>query len=240
MELQCEVAKILIPGACWLSKYSGDEESMKDRPVVARESRKMWWIDVILFLSGIVSALSGIYFLAFPAGYQGGRNPWYNVAIIFDRHTWADIHLWSGVIMIAAAIIHLVVHWKWVTRTARKIGKELSSQYQTVNNSTRFNIGINALLGIGFLFVAVSGIYFLFVPGGRWAYDPMLLWGKVTWDLIHTWAGVVMISAALIHFGIHWRWVKNITRKMLASILPGQAEASPAEERSQAGWQGAK
>ncbi len=29
-----------------------------------------------------------------------------------------------------------------------------------------------------------------------------------------------MIVAAVVHFWIHWRWVKNVTRKLLLSLLP--------------------
>ncbi len=34
-----------------------------------------------------------------------------------------------------------------------------------------------------------------------------------TWDVIHTWSGVLMVLAALLHFVIHWRWAVNVTER---------------------------
>jgi hypothetical protein len=68
-------------------------------------------------------------------------------------------------------------------------------------------------------------VYFLFVPDGGYqggrnpGWDPHILWSRTTWDLIHTWAGVVLIIAAVIHFAIHWRWVKNITKRFFLSVV---------------------
>jgi hypothetical protein len=57
--------------------------------------------------------LSGIYFLFVPfGGYRGGRNPVYGVTILFSRHAWDGLHTWSGVLMIAAAVFHLTIHWQ--------------------------------------------------------------------------------------------------------------------------------
>jgi hypothetical protein len=38
--------------------------------------------------------------------------------------------------------------------------------------------------------------------------------------LIHTWSGVVVSVAAVVHFAIHWRWVKNVTLQLVGSLLP--------------------
>jgi hypothetical protein len=57
----------------------------------------------------------------------------------------------------------------------------------------------------------------------------VILFNSAAWDLIHTWAGVIMISAIVIHFWIHWRWVTNVTSRFFLSLWqrPGLAQ-SPA------------
>ena len=66
-------------------------------------TRLNWLIDAVVVVGGILAGLSGIYFLYLPSGgYQGGRNPMYGVTILFGRHTWEDVHLWGGVLMMAA------------------------------------------------------------------------------------------------------------------------------------------
>lgn len=200
---------------------------MSIRPV-SQQTQKNWWIDAVLFTSALVAALSGIYFLFLPTGgYQGGRNPLYNVQILFTRHTWDDLHTWGGIAMIAVAIIHLVIHWSWVTNMAKRTWNELTGKCGCMNARGRWNLNLNILVAISFLLTALSGVYLLFVPGGRGTPDLMFLFTRTTWDLIHTWAGVTLITAVVIHLAIHWKWVTKVTSKMIKMLFPGQSIQEP-------------
>jgi preprotein translocase subunit SecY len=195
---------------------------------VSKQTQKNWWIDTALFVSAIVAALSGIYFLFLPSGgFQGGRNPLYNIQILFTRQTWDDLHTWGGVAMIAAAAIHLAIHWPWVVSMARRTWNELTGQCGCMNPRGRSNLILNVIVATSLLVTAISGVYFLFVPGGRWAADPMILFTRTSWDLIHTWAGVALIAAAIIYFAIHWKWVAKVTRKMIGMITPSRSVQQP-------------
>jgi cytochrome b subunit of formate dehydrogenase len=204
------------------------------------QTRKNWLIDVAVFLGGLVAALTGIYFLFVPSGgYQGGRNPMYGITILFDRHTWSDLHLWGGILMIAAVAVHFAIHWAWVKRMSGRVASGMRSQGANLSRGSKVNVAINLLIAISFLLCALSGVYFIFGPSGGYeggrnlAYDPGFLFSRVTWDLIHTWSGVVMIVAAVVHFAIHWRWVKNVTARFFLSLLPQpQPGQSPAAGRS--------
>jgi preprotein translocase subunit SecY len=191
------------------------------------QTRKNWLIDAAVFVGGVLAALSGIYFLFLPSGgYEGGRNPMYGITILFGRHTWDDLHTWGGVLMLAAVAIHLTIHWRWVTMMARRVANALLARGNKLSKGTKFNVAIDALVAVSFLLCAVSGIYFLFAPSGGLqggsnpGWDPNLLFSRTTWDLIHTWSGTVLITTAVIHFAIHWRWVKNVTAKFFLSLLP--------------------
>jgi hypothetical protein len=189
--------------------------------------RKKWLLDATVFLSGLVVALSGIYFLFIPSGgYQGGRNPMYGVTILsplieaqVSRHTWEDTHTWSGVLMIAIAVLHFAIHWRWVKVMSKQTVKALLSRETKLSKGPRLNVTINVVVAVSFLLTAVSGIYFLFAPSGGFqggrsiGWDPTFLFSRMTWDLIHTWAGVVFIGAAVVHFWIHWRWIKTMTKR---------------------------
>jgi hypothetical protein len=189
--------------------------------MMSKQTKKNWWIDLVLFSSALIAALSGIYFLFLPTGgYQGGRNPLYNLQVLFSRQTWDDLHTWGGVAMIVAAIIHLVIHWSWVVNMTRRILNELTAKGTRMNARGRWNLILNVVVGISFLLTALSGIYFLFVPGGRGASDPMILFTRTTWDLMHTWAAIVLIVAAVTHIAIHWKWVTKVTGNMLV-MKPG-------------------
>lgn len=200
---------------------------MRFQSTISKQTRDNWYVDVGLFTSAILAALSGVYFLFFvQGGYQGGRNPLANVTLLFDRHTWNDLHTWAGVAMIIIAVIHIVIHWSWFVSMVRRMLKEIKGQVGRMNPRGRWNLVLNLLVAICFLLTVVSGIYFLFTPHGPGAADSQFILDRTIWDLIHTWAGVVLIEAALVHIAIHWRWVVKVTAKLVNSPFMGFSPTS--------------
>lgn len=190
---------------------------------MSNQTRANWLIDLAVFIGGILAGLSGIYFLFLPSGgYQGGRNPMYGITIFFERHTWSDIHLWGGVLMIAAIAVHLTIHWEWVKRMSRRSVKAVLGRNGSLSRGSWLNIAIDLAVAISFMVCALTGIYFLFAPSGglQGGSDTGFLFSRTTWDLIHTWSGVMLGVAAAIHFAIHWRWVKNVSARFFLSLRP--------------------
>jgi len=176
-----------------------------------------WQIDSILFLSALAVTASSLYFLFFPGGYQGGRNPSYNAVVLFNRTEWDLIHTWSGIFMIFIAVIHFLLHWRWFLRMGSRLILQLRGKAKPLNRNAWINLITDATIAVSFFAAALSGIYFLFVPSGRTA-DPMFLFSRTTWDLLHTWSGILMIIAIVIHFLIHWRWIINVARRMIHPV----------------------
>jgi cytochrome b subunit of formate dehydrogenase len=200
---------------------------------VSKQTRNNWLIDAAVFIGALVAAISGTYFLFLPSGgYQGGRNPFYGITILFSRQTWNDLHTWFGVLMIAAVAVHFAIHWNWVKGMAKRMAKSVAGKGARMNRHGVFNVAVDATVAIGFLLAAVSGVYFMFVPGGGRAADPLFIFSRTTWDLIHTWSGVAMIIAAIIHFAIHRNWVTKVTAKVFRSLSPA---GKPAVQRPVAG-----
>ena len=197
---------------------------MKNAVRISRQTQQNWLIDAAVFAGALLVGLTGIYFLYLPSGgYEGGRNPAYGLTILFGRGTWSDLHVWGGVLMILAVVIHFAIHWQWVKMMSRRIGRTIVGRGNGFSRGGKINLSINLVIGLSFLITAVSGIYFLFLPhgyqGGRNpGWDPGLLFSRTTWDLVHTWSAVVMILAASLHFFIHWRWVVNVTRRFFLSL----------------------
>jgi uncharacterized membrane protein len=187
---------------------------------LSARTRTNWLINASVFIGGVIAGLSGIYFLFIPSGgYQGGRNVLYGVQVFFNRTTWDDLHTWGGVIMIGAVALHITIHWDWIVMMVKRILSALRSKGAQMSKGAKVNVMVDVVIAISFLLVAISGIYFLFAPTGGFqggsnvGWDPGFLFSRTTWDLIHTWAGVVMIGAAAVHFIIHWRWIKNVTAR---------------------------
>ncbi len=201
---------------------------------VSGVTRRIWWIDLGLFSSALLASLSGIYFLFLPVGgYQGGRNPWHGIQFLFTRQNWDLIHTWTGVAMIIIAALHLILHWHWVVNMARRMWQELRGHSSGLNLRGRYNLIINTLIGSSFVLAAISSVYFLYFPGSRSSLSPVILFSRSSWDLLHTWSGVVMILAAALHFVIHWKWVTKVTMKIGASLGTTRNHPSPSAAKIQ-------
>ena len=184
---------------------------------LSKQTRQNWQIIAFLFLSMIVASLSGVYFLYFPEGFMGGRNPLYNVTVIFNRTTWNVIHTWSGVGMIVVALLHIIIHWKWISSMSKKVMNELLAGTSKLSKFGKINVAFNFMIGLTGLITAISGVYFLFDTSNSHTAQAMFLFNRTTWDLIHTWAGVLMIIAFILHFAIHWKWVTKVTRRYFSN-----------------------
>lgn len=190
----------------------------KQKSTLTPKLRNNWWIDMILGLSAVLAIVSSLYFLVFPVGgYQGGRNPQYDLTVIFSRQTWDILHTWFGVGMILAAAIHIIIHWRWITGTLARTWRVVTGRRKGFGLRLSYNIFLDAVVALSFLVCAISGMYFMyFAPRG--AVSQVFIFDGTTWDLIHTWSGVIMVIAAVLHFVLHWKWVTNITGKMLKKL----------------------
>ena len=215
---------------------------IKPKARMSMQTRTNWLIDAAVFIGGVLAALSGVYFLFLPSGgYRGGRNPAYGIEILFGRHTWSDLHVWTGVLMIAAVAIHFAIHWSWVKMMGRRMFKAIGNGGSNMSKGAKMNVALDALVGISFLICAVSGVYFLFAPSGGLygtaaaGQEATFLFSRTAWDMLHTWSGVVLVAGGVIHFAIHWRWVKNVTLKFFLSLWPQPAAEQRLEPRKAAG-----
>ncbi len=191
---------------------------MQNKNTGSNKTRRNWIVDAALLVGTLIASLSGVYFLIFPdGGYMGGRNPYYGIRIIFDRTGWEWIHTWLSLGMIAIALLHIILHWKWVVSTTKRVARDIFTRHKSNMNSKGWqNVIVDGAIGLGFIISAISGVYFLFVGESRGGLvpDPMFLFSRTAWDLIHTWSSVLFISGFLMHFAIHWGWVTKVTRKI--------------------------
>ena len=188
-------------------------------PSVSNVTLNRWWLFLLLSVTGIAVLLSSVYFLFFPNGFQGGRNPDYETIILFGREMWDTIHLWAGIGMIIVLIIHIAIHDKWIFTMVKRLFQRKSNGKKRLHSFARFNILLDAIAALSFLVAALTGFVLMFYPSGRnvqGIYN--FIFTKEVWDLIHTWSGVVMLISAVLHFYIHWKWVTKVTNRVIGSV----------------------
>ncbi len=178
--------------------------------------------------------LTSIYFLYLPLdGYRGGRNPYYGLILLFDRHTWSDLHTWVGLAMTVIALVHFIIHFDWVVNMTKKVTREVLQRKAILNTRGRFNVFVDAMIGLGFFVSAGTGLIFFLVAGENSLFTPAarLVADTTMLDLIHTWSGILMMAAAVVHFAIHWQWVVKIARRMFQrASAPAPVNAPVSQE----------
>jgi hypothetical protein len=82
-----------------------------------------YWLDAVIGMAVLISAVTGLAFLLMGSGgYQGGRNPSFQTALLgVSRDAWSDLHTLSSIVMIVGALVHLVFHWKWIVCMTKKL-----------------------------------------------------------------------------------------------------------------------
>ncbi len=210
---------------------------------LSAQTRANWIIFAVVSLGGIVASVSGAYYLFLPSGgHEGDATRCTASGSSLIGTPGAISTPGGGILMIAAVVIHFATHWTWVKRMSRRTIKSILGRGSRLSPGTKFNVGIDLVIAVGFLLTAVSGVFFLFAPsggyqgGGNLRWCPAFLFSRTTWDLIHTWSGIVTIVAAVIHLWIHWRWITNVSQRFFLSLgqqlrlAPVRASGAPAAE----------
>lgn len=81
---------------------------------------------MIAFISFLVTAITGALIFIFlpPSEGRGGVR---STLLGYGRHDWGEIHDWAGLVMIIAALIHIVLHWEWIVITTKNFFSKKNS-----------------------------------------------------------------------------------------------------------------
>ena len=91
------------------------------------KAKKYWGLAISMAILSLAEAVSGfVLWFGFPAGEGGGGHGFGrglgNLTFWeLSRHTWIDIHDWVAVALVALVGIHVILHWKWITRVATSL-----------------------------------------------------------------------------------------------------------------------
>lgn len=127
-------------------------------------SRLNFWIDSIAGFAFLLSFLSG------------------------KRY---EVHIVAGIVMTAAVIAHLALHWDWVVNCSRKIisGSSFSSRRAKVNYT--LDLFIAAMFAVS----TASGFVML---GSNEASVIAKIHGLTGW---------LFVLGGLLHVALHWSWI---------------------------------
>jgi len=78
-------------------------------------------------------------------------------------------------------------------------------------SKARINFWLDVVIGIAFLFSAISGLVFLLPVNSA----GILGIGYKLWSDLHTWSSLVMIVGVVAHVALHWKWIVAMIKRTL-------------------------
>lgn len=169
------------------------------------KTRTNFWVDATLLTLFVAVALIGLGLWFIWPGDQSGTD-WLLLGL--TRRILKEVHAWVGVTILVGTVIHLALHWRWVTCVAQRFWGKSSAQ-------ARLNFGLDSLLFAVFSTTSLSGLVMwlvLFGGGYRGGRNPLhhaALFGltRSDWLDLHRWAGLLMLLIVGLHLILHWRWI---------------------------------
>jgi hypothetical protein len=160
-------------------------------------------LDITMAAAFVLSLATGFVWLWSDSG-RSGLAP-----LGIGRGTWSDLHTWFSLVMIAGAIVHLALHWEWLSSVTRRLREGKAKK-------ARWNYVFDWILGLTLVIATVTGLVFLVAPGGGYqggrnpAYSAAT-WGldRGTWSDLHTWFGLGFLAVLVAHQALHWAWIRH-------------------------------
>ena len=83
--------------------------------------KRNYWTDFVMFVLVAITTITGlVLFFILPSGRRSGLQTFLDIA----KETWVDVHTWVGLIFIIVAVIHLILHWKWIITMTKNLFKK--------------------------------------------------------------------------------------------------------------------
>ncbi len=80
-----------------------------------------FWLALLLFISGLGVAVSGLVrWLLLPGPGRGGLQG-REAVFIFSRHTWTDIHVWLALLFLFLVAVHIILHVDWIKQAYKSL-----------------------------------------------------------------------------------------------------------------------
>jgi cytochrome b561 len=193
-----------------------------------------YFFDIILALS-VLATLTSSYILWFVlprgvgahfymCGNQGmGFGGNYYTIWGIPRYFWVEIHNWASVVLLGLIILHIIMHWGWVTETLKRTKSYFSGPFKKAGEQFIASIALFILFAVD----CFSGfVLWLILPRGALDYFGMIhgggrtFWGlqRNVWLDIHIWLATLIVAIVIIHIILNWRWLVSVSKRILCGF----------------------
>ena len=126
--------------------------------------------------------------------------------MVFEsRATGITVHEWLGIVIMVGSIIHILLHWRWITCAFSRFLGKLSMEI-------RLKFIIDMLIFIGFTSILLSGLLIsrAILPslGFRENHSPF-------WPWLHHFSVDITLFLVALHIAMSWRWIVRHVKKYI-------------------------
>lgn len=190
---------------------------------------------ILLFLSGsFVLATSGLLWFVLPqgvglhgatycSGHGLGGTGNCKYFLEFNRYQYITLHNWAAVLLTGLILIHIVLNWRWIVKTTKRI----SQHFQMSVIKVLELYGNIAFLLFLFIFEVLSGLgLWLVIPRGALDHNHMkqgtgrTLLGlqRDVWVDLHAWVAVMILASVIFHLILNWNWVVGSSKRIFRRV----------------------
>lgn len=120
------------------------------------------------------------------------------------------IHEWLSLALAAVIIVHLLLHWKWITGVGARFFKKLW-------HVSRLKFIVDILLFVAFVGVMLSGI--LISRTALPALGIQMEQTSMVWRRLHSLTANLSIILVGLHFALNFGWVVSTIRRFIIEPL---------------------
>lgn len=119
--------------------------------------------------------------------------------------TGMTIHEWISLALAGGLLTHLLMHWKWIVATSKRLFKHTSMQ-------ARINYVLNALFFIAVVIIMFTG---MMISERAMPALGLRIGGGGIWEGLHEAAAEASIALLGLHVALHWKWIVNAGKRFL-------------------------
>lgn len=119
--------------------------------------------------------------------------------------TGVPLHEWLSLLFIIPFIIHILLHWDWVKKSARRLVSKITAK-------ERFQIIWDYLIYLMMLLAFISGflVSVALLPALNIDLNIQDFWSKIHHD-----SATLLMPMLGVHLALNWQWMVKLSKRML-------------------------